>query len=91
MSPEVNESIVSVVENFIRSELLYGYSGEAQFDENTNLIESGVIDSITLLRLVTFIEERFQIKMEDEELVPEHFQSLKSMETFVSKHLKSGS
>jgi acyl carrier protein len=86
MSPDVNNSVCSAVETFIRTELLYGYSGEQEFDENTNLIESGLIDSISLVRLITFLEEHFQIRVQDEEIVPEHFRSLKQIETFVTEH-----
>ena len=90
MSPDVNDSVSSTVEAFIRNELLYGYSGEEEFNQNTNLIESGVIDSITLLRLITFLEEHYQIRIPDEEMVPEHFRFLKDIEAFVTQHRAAG-
>ena len=42
-------------------------------DENQSLLESGIIDSLGIMKLVTFIEDEFQLKISDEELIPENF------------------
>jgi acyl carrier protein len=42
----------------------------------TPLLETGVLDSLGLLRLVTFVQERFGIVVDDVDLVPEHFASV---------------
>ena len=42
----------------------------------TSLLETGVLDSLSLLRLVVFIQERFGITVDDVDLVPEHFDSV---------------
>ena len=42
----------------------------------TSLLETGVLDSLGLLRLVFFIQERFGIVVDDVDLVPEHFASV---------------
>ena len=39
----------------------------------TSLLETGVLDSLSLLRLVVFIQERFGIVVDDVDLVPENF------------------
>ena len=43
---------------------------------DTPLLESGVIDSLSLLRIVVFLEERFGITMGDADLMPENFASV---------------
>ena len=40
------------------------------------LLETGVLDSLTLLRLVLFVQDRFGIVVDDMDLVPEHFASV---------------
>ena len=40
------------------------------------LLDTGVLDSLSLLRLVIFVEERFGIVVDDVDLVPEHFASV---------------
>jgi acyl carrier protein len=40
------------------------------------LLESGILDSLSLLRLVVFLEERFKITVGDADLLPENFASV---------------
>ncbi len=42
----------------------------------TSLLETGVLDSLSLLRLVVFIQERFGIVVDDVNLVPENFDTV---------------
>jgi acyl carrier protein len=42
----------------------------------TSLLETGILDSLGLLRLVVFIQERFGIMVDDVDLVPENFDSV---------------
>jgi len=42
----------------------------------TPLLDTGVLDSLSLLRLVLFVQERFGIVVDDVDLVPEHFASV---------------
>jgi acyl carrier protein len=45
----------------------------------TPLLETGILDSLSLLRLVMFIQEQFGIAVDDLDLVPEHFASVDSI------------
>jgi acyl carrier protein len=45
----------------------------------TSLMESGILDSLTLLRLVVFLEKRFGITMGDADLLPENFASVNAI------------
>jgi acyl carrier protein len=45
-------------------------------ENTTSLLETGIVDSLGLLRLVIFIQERFGITVDDADLVPEHFDSV---------------
>jgi acyl carrier protein len=49
----------------------------------TSLLESGIIDSLSLLRLVVFLEERFGITMGDADLLPENFATVDSICAYV--------
>jgi acyl carrier protein len=42
----------------------------------TLLLDSGVLDSLSLLRLVVFLEERLGISLDDADLLPENFASV---------------
>jgi acyl carrier protein len=47
------------------------------------LLESGVIDSLGVLDLVAFIEEEFKVKVDDEDLVPENFQNIALITSYI--------
>ena len=74
------------IKTFIRTELIY--DDEKDFDENTNLIERGIIDSMSLVRLISFIEENYEIRVQDEDIVPENFSSLNKISSFIAERHK---
>lgn len=74
---------MAAVKNFIASELLYGDDQGLGYE--TNLIDSGVIDSMSLLRLISFLEEHFEIQVPDEAVIPDNFRSLSAIETFLGR------
>lgn len=79
---EANQSIRETVKVFVEQELSYGLD---DFDADANLIEQGIVDSMSLLRLISFLEENFQIEVRDEDLVPDNFRSLAAIEAFVQR------
>jgi len=50
-----------------------------------DFIESGIIDSLGILKLLEFLESKFSIHIADEELIPENFHSIESIESFISR------
>ena len=47
--------------------------------EETSLIARGIIDSMGLMQLMLFIEERTRIRIPDEEILPANFASIASI------------
>jgi acyl carrier protein len=45
----------------------------------TSLLESGILDSLSLLQLVVFLEDRFGIAMDDADLLPKNFASVNTI------------
>jgi acyl carrier protein len=79
-------SNLSSIRTFINTELLY--REDQRIDPTVNLIESGVIDSMALLRLTSFLEGHYGIEIPDEDIVADNFRSLGSIEAFVASHMK---
>ena len=50
---------------------------------NDSLLDSGLLDSIGIFEMVTFLEETFGVKVEDEAIVPEHFETIALIASFV--------
>jgi len=57
--------------------------------DSDNLLETGVVDSLGILEVVTFLESEFKLEVSDEDLVPENFQSIISIAAFVRSKVPS--
>jgi len=49
------------------------------------LLEKGVMDSTGVLELMMFIEENFEISIEDDELIPENLDSIENIVNFIDR------
>jgi acyl carrier protein len=61
--------------------------GVSEVTDDQSLVESGVIDSLGIFRLVAFLEESFRVRIGDEEIVGENFETIAGIERFVLKKL----
>jgi acyl carrier protein len=64
-----------VINDYISRELVQDLA-LLPFGNATSLLETGVLDSLSMLRLVVFIQERFGIVVDDVDLVPENFDTV---------------
>ena len=78
-------SQVDAVKEFIIENFLFG--DEEQLELDTDFFDKGIIDSTGVIELVSFLEETFNISVDDEELVPENLSSLKNVEVFLQKKI----
>ncbi len=51
--------------------------------DDTSLLEAGILDSLSLLRMVVFLEERFGIAVGDADLLPDNFASVDAICAYV--------
>lgn len=52
-------------------------------ENDTPLLESGILDSLSLLKLVLFLEKQFGIAVGGKELVPENFATIDAICRFI--------
>lgn len=64
----------SLINAYISRELIR--KPEFQLKNDTPLLESKIIDSIALLKLVIFLEKQFGLVLDPEELIPENFKTI---------------
>ncbi|MEO6682740.1 MAG: acyl carrier protein [Ginsengibacter sp.] len=55
---------------------------------DTQIFVEGLLDSMGFILLISFIEETFQFKAKDSELLEENFQSVNAISTFVVRKLQ---
>lgn len=72
--------------DFIIQNFLYGQEDNG-FTDNDSFLEKGIIDSTGVLELVSFIEGKYEISVADEELIPDNFDSLNKLSTFISNKI----
>ncbi len=60
---------------FILENYMYGASPD-ELDDEASFLETGVIDSTGVMELILFLEEEFDIKVEDTELLPDNLDSV---------------
>lgn len=53
--------------------------------DRQSLLEAGVLDSVGVLALVAFLEQKYGIKVEDDELMPDNFDTIEAIAAFVAR------
>lgn len=80
------QTIEQAIREFVVANFLFGRDGET-LTSGESFLENGIIDSTGVLELVAFLEQTYQIKVRDSELVPENLDSLRLVSAFVHRKL----
>ena len=64
---------------------LIGNERKITVDDKTALIEEGIIDSMGLMQIVSFLEERAGVRVPDEEVGPDNFETLEAIDRMVKR------
>lgn len=51
--------------------------------DDDSLLERGILDSMAIVKLIAFLEERFGVAMTDEEFDPDNFETLAAIQSLV--------
>ena len=77
-------TIANELVSFIQSEIV-GDDRGLKVNAATRLIDGGLIDSMGLMQIIAFIEERTAVRVPDDEVMPENFQTVDSMERLIAR------
>jgi acyl carrier protein len=80
--------VKSEIKNFIVENFLYGQ--DDGFGDDVSFMEKGLLDSTGILELVAFVEERYGISLEDDELIPDNFDSITKLSNYISRKTDGG-
>ena len=73
------------IRSFIIENFLFG--DDSGLNDEASFLEEGLIDSTGILELVNFLEEEFEIAVDDEELVPENLDSVNNVVAYLGKKI----
>jgi acyl carrier protein len=76
------ENVETIVKEYIQNELIHDESA-SEITNTTPLIAGNVLDSITILRLAVYLEERFDIEVEPHEIGVENMETIDMIADFV--------
>lgn len=76
------DNVQQLVKQFILDNFLHG-ENPANLTPQTELKESGILDSLSTLKLVTFLEEQFKVEFEADDLESGNLASIASIEGLV--------
>lgn len=78
--PDIKQQVRSYIfDNFIMA----GDPGALKDDDS--FMDRHILDSTGFIELITFLEETFGIKVDDDEMVPENLDSLDNIEKFLRR------
>jgi acyl carrier protein len=83
--PETQESVKAQIRQWVAETA--ERKGVEFTSDDESLTANGVIDSLAIFRLVSFLEETFQLRVADEEIVNDNFSSVNQIERFVTGKL----
>lgn len=75
-------SIETLIRNYILENFLFTDDNEL-LQNDASFLEEGIVDSTGVLELVMFVEETFNTTVEDEEIVPDNFDSVELLANYV--------
>lgn len=76
------------VEDKIRGYILENFlftDDQTALNNNDSFLEKGLVDSTGILEIITFIEDEYNLSVEDDEMIPENLDSVVNIVGFVSK------
>lgn len=78
-------AIHSAIRQFVVGNFLL--TADEQLDGDTLLMETGILDSTGAIELVAFLEEHFDIEIDEDEVIPENLNTINLLCAFVKRKM----
>ncbi len=66
-------------------EILSGVRSDVDFENNTKLIDDGILESLDIVAIVGELNDEFDVEISVEDLVPENFNSVDAMVELITR------
>lgn len=80
--PHINPA---TIRNFIVETFLFGDA--SGLNDETSFMETGIIDSLGILKVADFIEHSYDVKLTQEQFVPENLDSIENIVRFLNRSI----
>ncbi len=79
---ETYEAVASQIRDYLSRNFLFTDDGY-EHEDNDSFLELGIIDSFGFMELLHWVEQTFAIPVAEDELVPDNFDSVRKLTTFI--------
>lgn len=76
--------IESQIKDFIARNILFSSSG-FRYSDDSSFLQEGIIDSLGVMELVAFVEKTFEVKVDDHDITPDNFDSVRKLAAYVQR------
>ena len=90
-SPAKNGSVPEIeprIREFVARNLLFN-ENEFPYSDDGSFLRAGIIDSLGVIELVTFVEREFGLQVQPAEVTPENFDSVSRLASFIRRKIGS--
>jgi acyl carrier protein len=81
---ETTDTTAAKIRDYLSQNFLFSDDG-FHYEDDASFLELGIIDSFGFVELLAFVHEEFGISVADEELVPDNFDSVSKLTSFISR------
>lgn len=82
------EAIAANIKTYITETFLYD-QGHVALTNHASLLAGGIIDSIRIVQLISFLQKEFQVEVQLEDLTIENFESVQTIARLVLRYRQS--
>lgn len=72
------------IKKYIAENLLFSQSG-FPYDDNASFLQEGIIDSIGVMELTTFVSQTFKIDVPPGDITPDNFDSVEKLSNYIAR------
>jgi acyl carrier protein len=83
-------AIAPKIRDFVARNFLFSEQG-FQYEDDASFLGEGIIDSLGIIELVPFVEKTFGIAVADHELLPNNFDSVQKLTSFIARKVGAAS
>lgn len=79
---ETYDAVATKIRDYLSFNFLFSDQGFTH-EEDASFVELGIIDSFGFMELLHWVEHEFSISVADDELVPDNFDSVRKLSSFI--------
>ena len=87
MTEEHGQDIKSELRKFIINNYLRG-AKDFKLSDRDSFLENSILDSIGVIEVTAFIQQKYGIQIKVSEIMPENFDTLNNLERYILRKLK---